>query len=182
MELNKKISFIIMGITFFTFLNLFKAKKAEAENFGIKDKFSIPEIYEIAKFINKKYFPKIDPVIITTIAEVESAGNSKAYRIETKINDASIGLMQVLKGTANWMFRLGYKAYNPNNLLNAETSVYFGTAYLEYNRNYNNQARTEEFIIRSYNGGSGTLSSATKKYYDRYLQEKKRVKTILKIK
>ena len=60
-----------------------------------------------------KYHPgKLDPIMSASIALVESGGDSKAYRWEAHINEASTGLCQTLLSTAVWLHKdLGYKAF-----------------------------------------------------------------------
>jgi len=88
-------------------------------------------------------------LIVATIA-VESRGNPNARRIEAKINDESVGLMQTLVRTARGA--LGQKDIVGDNLLRPELSIRAGTAYIA------SQRGTTHFdppkVAAAYNAGS----------------------------
>ncbi|MCG8696304.1 MAG: lytic transglycosylase domain-containing protein [Minwuiales bacterium] len=127
---------------------------------------------------------KIDPRMMVRIAWIESGGrqpvnptfNPLAVRFEPKIGDASTGLFQTLVGTAREMAKIrGYRAFGVpemSDLFDPETSAYFGGAYLDYLRTYAGKSRTEEWIVRSYNGGPGHGTKSTQDYWNKYLQAK----------
>jgi len=54
----------------------------------------------------KPGFRIIDPVLVKAIMFQESGFNENAYRAEEQINDASAGLMQLLRKTARWIARI----------------------------------------------------------------------------
>lgn len=94
----------------------------------------------------KKY--RIDPALITAMIEVESAGNAQAIRQEPRINDASIGLMQILHGTAKG---LGYKG-TAQGLHDPYINVDLGTRYLRRQLDrYKNQI---DLAVAAYNSGT----------------------------
>jgi hypothetical protein len=81
----------------------------------------------------------------------ESRGNPQA----TSHADAR-GLMQVIDGTMQWMYDLGYRKYpvNSQSLYNPAISIYFGTAFLEYLHSIG-KGRGRDWITRAYNAGPG---------------------------
>ncbi|KAK9156143.1 hypothetical protein Sjap_003623 [Stephania japonica] len=100
------------------------------------------EMKAVAAIIVKRHFiSQIDPEIICAIAELESDRQLLATRYNKKIKDFTIGIMQLLPQTAEWLFReMGYRAYdivgNPDMLYRPFTSVYFGAAYLNWLSSY----------------------------------------------
>ena len=179
MELTRKIAlFSVVGLASFILFqarSLFALTATPPEEEETPPTLSTQEIYQLAlKTIEQTpKFQGIDPIMITTIAKIESGGETTAIRQEPRINDASIGLMQVLQKTANWLYYdMFYRRYEPNQLKNPYASMYFAVAYVNFLRNYRNIPRNEEFIVRGYNGGAGTFTSATKTYYNRYLNHK----------
>jgi soluble lytic murein transglycosylase-like protein len=118
---------------------------------------------------------KIDPAVATTIAFIESSFNPTAVRPELAIGDASVGLMQTLVGTAQWLHdSMGYdRAPYPTaaTLLDADTSMYYGAAYLTYlqERDPITRGRGLQAMVRGYNGGpGGAFASYTDGYWARY--------------
>ena len=54
----------------------------------------------------------VSPVMVASIAMVESSGDPKAYRYEPHLGEASAGLTQVLFSTAKWLaVDLGFSEY-----------------------------------------------------------------------
>lgn len=123
------------------------------------------------------YFDGRVPVqMAVRIAYIESSFNPTAVRIEAARGDASVGLMQTLVSTARWLATdMGYTAYGVpsfGDLLKPDVSMYFGMAYLDWlaNRNPSTEGRSEETIVRAYNGGpGGAASAATLPYWQKYL-------------
>lgn len=113
-----------------------------------------------------------DPQMLAAMAMIESSGNPLALRYEAGINDASIGLMQTLSGTARWLATdMGYSKYGvPDiaDLTKAEVSMYFGAAYVHWLSNYKGQARSEDWIVQSYNGGPGANNPMTRNHLAKY--------------
>jgi soluble lytic murein transglycosylase-like protein len=120
----------------------------------------------------------VDPRMIVRIASIESSFSPSAIRYEPAIGDASAGLMQTLVSTARWLATdRGYTAYGvptlDSLLRSPQESIYFGAAYLNYLSRYAGQARTEEWIVRSYNGGPGNTGAATNNYWRKYQDAKR---------
>ena len=136
------------------------------------------EVRTFAESIIGQFNLRVDPRMVVRIAWIESAFEPTALRLESKIGDASAGLMQTLVSTAQWLATdMGYRAFGvPKlvDLMGPQASIYFGAAYLRYLSNYRNRGRSEEWIVRSYNGGPGHGRSSTDKYWDRYLDAKRR--------
>lgn len=142
---------------------------------------TIPQIYDLAKRVGAN-----NPVMLTTIAMIESSGDTTARRQESG-GRASTGLMQTLFGTAKELYDVrGYREYplsSPNDLLNPEISMYFGDSYLSYIKSRKIFA-SEEFIVRSYNGGLGWRNSkrgleGTANYWRKYQIMKNKVEAII---
>ncbi|BBN19609.1 hypothetical protein MPTK1_8g12060 [Marchantia polymorpha subsp. ruderalis] len=136
------------------------------------------EMRAIAEIIIGRFFTKIDPAMICAIAEIESARNPLAYRWEESVQEASTGLMQTLQSTADWLAKdLGYQAYSvdwaSSMLYRPFVSVYFGCAYLKWLSTYDSKRRSEEFMVRGYNGGpKGATNKITLDYWNKYLVAK----------
>lgn len=117
-----------------------------------------------------------DPEMLVAMAKIESSLNPMAIRYEPLLNDASIGLMQTLLSTADWLYRdMGYKAKGDpdlQDLLEPEVSMYFGAAYVNWLSRYKGQSRSEEWIVMSYNGGPGADNGQTRNHLAKYLQAK----------
>ena len=140
---------------------------------------SSENVRAFAESIVASFGLRVDPDMIVRIAWIESGFNPSAVRFEPRIGDASAGLMQTLVGTARWLATdMGYSAFGVptmDKLLDQpQMSIYFGAAYLDYLSRYSGQSRSEEFIVRSYNGGPGNLGAATADYWRKYLAAKER--------
>lgn len=140
------------------------------------------EMRAMAEIIIDRHFRgKLDPVMICAIAEIESDRQPLAYRFEPKLGEASTGLMQCLQSTAEWLAKdMGYKYYtvdwSSSMLYRPFVSVYFGAAYLKWLSTYERVSRSEEFMVRGYNGGpKKATSKSTKAYWDKYLIAKESV-------
>lgn len=88
-------------------------------------------------------------LIIATIA-TESAGNASAVRVEPKINDRSVGLMQTLVKTAQGA--LGRPSLTADDLLDPATSINAGTAYIAQQRSTTHFDAPK--VAAAYNAGS----------------------------
>eukprot|EP00850_Spirogloea_muscicola_P015700 SM000122S25807 [mRNA] locus=s122:306349:309531:- [translate_table: standard] len=128
--------------------------------------------------INRHFAGRVDPVCVCAIAEVESGRQPLAYRFEPHLGEASTGIMQVLQSTAEWLSRdMGYRAYTvdwANKMLYQPfVAVYFGAAYLNWLSTYAGKDRSEEFVVRGYNGGPrGIEKASTQRYWTKYLLAK----------
>lgn len=109
---------------------------------------------------------------LVRIAWIESHFDPSASRWEVHIGDTSTGLAQTLLGTARWLAKdMGYTAYGVpslSDLASPQISLYFGAAYLDWLSRYRGQSRSEEWIVRSYNGGPGHSTAATNNYWNKY--------------
>lgn len=117
--------------------------------------------------------------MVRRVAWIESHFDPSASRYEAALGDASTGLMQTLLSTARWLATdMGYTAYGVptfNTLLGPQASLYFGAAYLDYLSTYSGQSRSEEWMIRAYNGGPGFSTSSTNNYWAKYQAAKSEV-------
>lgn len=118
---------------------------------------------------NGRYGWTVSPRLVAAIAKVESDFNPLAIRFEPWIAhigapDFSVGLMQTLVSTAEWLHDgMGYTGKprpTRESLMDAETSLYFGQAYLHYLSRYRGQQRDADWIIQSYNAGPGNQQAA----------------------
>lgn len=119
-----------------------------------------------------------DPMMVAAMVSIESRYNPGAKRYEAHLNDSSYGLMQTMLKTAQWLHGLGYKGKDyptAKTLVDGETSLYFGMAYIDYLAKYKGKARDERWIVESYNGGPGNSNKQTQTHYAKYLQAKTRV-------
>ena len=88
----------------------------------------------------------LDPSMLYAIIHDESGGNPDAYRVEGKVGDVSVGLMQVLVGTAR---ELGYGG-PVRSLFDPTTNIELGSQYLaQLIRKYTNPW----LALVAYNGG-----------------------------
>jgi len=137
-------------------------------------RLSREQVKALAWEVRSKYYPGVRINMLAAIAEIESDRNPLAVRFEPMIGDASIGLMQVLLSTAQWLaMDMGARAFgvpSAADLLDPMKSMYFAAAYIHFLQHYRDETHSEEWIVRSYNGGPGNLSSATEEYYRRYLK------------
>ena len=156
-------------------LAIFLARKCTAAR-GL---LTVAEVRCLAEDVAGRHFPIVDPMLLRAIAEVESARDSFAIRVEESIGDASIGLMQTLEGTAQWLWDdIGDRRFpRPTRatLFKPSTSLYFGARYIAWLQRFRPGA-TEEWIVRAYNGGPGGASrSATLAHWQRYQRAKARL-------
>ncbi|RKQ73112.1 transglycosylase SLT domain-containing protein [Oceanibaculum indicum] len=126
--------------------------------------------------VNRYFGGRIDPMILAAMAKIESGNNPLALRFEPHLPDYSVGLMQTLVGTAQWLWRdMGYRALpepDAASLTDAATSMYFGAAYVDWLSNYRGVRRSEQWIVESYNGGPGNSNSQTRNHWQKYLAAK----------
>ena len=132
-----------------------------------KDEIKLPaivvtteKIAKIVKFVgfiirysNEK---QLDPILTCSVIAIESGGNPKAYRDEPHINDGSIGLMQIIFGTAK---SVGYSGTNVG-LYDPETNIKYGTKYLS--KCYLSEKGDVYNTFRAYNGGTTWRKSSAK--------------------
>lgn len=109
---------------------------------------------------------------LVRIAWIESHFDPTASRYEAGIGDTSTGLTQTLLSTARWLAQdMGYTAYGVPTLAalaSPQVSLYFGAAYLDYLSKYRGRSRSEEWVVRAYNGGPGHTTAGTNAYWRKY--------------
>ncbi|GMH07942.1 hypothetical protein Nepgr_009782 [Nepenthes gracilis] len=137
------------------------------------------EMRAAAEIIVRRHFDsQIDPDMICAIAELESDRQLLATRYLKKTKETTFGLMQISTKTADWLFReLEYRAYevegNPTLLYRPFVSIYLGAAYLKWLSNYDQKERSEEFVVRAFNGGTKKAThKTTLSYWRNYLSVK----------
>ena len=109
----------------------------------------------------------IDPAIIAGVMRAESSGIATAKTFESKVNDYSYGLMQMLSATANWMKNVySWLKYDgdPTSLFIPDVSIEIGTAYLKRNLDIyalNPKIHPITDMIASYNAGQAFVNEFT---------------------
>lgn len=89
---------------------------------------------ELALLPHKAHFEdaagklNLDINLIKAVCFRESSGNEKAYRYEAVVDDASIGLMQILLSTARGEGFSGTQ----DELFDPKTNIYYGSKYLKF--------------------------------------------------
>ncbi|KAF3448768.1 hypothetical protein FNV43_RR09481 [Rhamnella rubrinervis] len=125
--------------------------------------------------LRRHFCSEIDPEMVCAIAELESDRQPLATRYNRKTKETTVGIMQLLPKTAEWLVReLHYQSYevdkNPDLLFRPFVNVYFGAAYLKWLSNFEQKERNEEFVIRAYKGGAKKAThKSTLPYWQRYL-------------
>ncbi|XP_015876141.2 uncharacterized protein LOC107412838 isoform X1 [Ziziphus jujuba] len=137
------------------------------------------EMKAVVDIVLRRHFgSEIDPAMICALAELESDRQPLATRYNKKIKETTVGIMQLLPKTAEWLVRdLHYQSYqveeNPDILFRPFVNVYFGAAYLKWLSNFEEKERSEEFVVRSYKGGTKkAIHKSTLPYWQRYLMVK----------
>lgn len=134
------------------------------------------EVRQIAEAVIAGEGWAVDPCMIVTMAYIESGFKPSASRFEPHLGEASAGLMQVLPSTAKWLHDdLGYRRYSPNDLYNPVVSIYFGAAFVRWLSNYSGRARSEQWVVESYNGGPGNSNSGTRNHWSKYQAAKAQI-------
>ena len=135
-------------------------------------RLSRERVRALAEEVVARDFPRVDPLMLQAMAEIESSRNRLAIRVEPHLGDASIGLMQTLVGTAQWLARdMGARRFGDpsmEDLLRPEVSMYFGAAYVNWLSTWRGRSRDEEWIVMSYNGGPGADNRQTRRHLARY--------------
>lgn len=137
------------------------------------------EMRAVAEITVRRHFSsKVDPDMICAIAELESDRQILASRYNKKTKDTTLGIMQILPKTAEWLnSEQGYVAYkvqgNEEVLYRPFVNVYFAAAYLKWLSNFEEKERSEEFVVRAYKGGTKKAThKSTLPYWKRYLSVK----------
>lgn len=114
-----------------------------------------PEIVAAVMESSAKY--GVEPALIIAHMRRESAFKPMAYRAEPQINDASMGLMQVLLKTAQWI--MADKTITQQQLYNIKFNVDVGTKYISMNmKRYKGDYHK---AIAAYNAGSARYKKGT---------------------
>ena len=121
---------------------------------------------------------RVDPATVVRIAWIESSNRARsagAVRFDpSAVGDdgRSLGLMQTQLTTAQDLAgNFGYTTFGfpmRADLFGPQASVYFSAAYLDWLSHYGGQRRSEEWIVRSYNGGPGHRTASTNGYWRLY--------------
>ena len=158
-------------------LAVFLGREATAATGG---PLTIDRVRSLAERTVNVYARTVDPLMVRAMVEIESARDPRAVRSEPHINDASVGLMQTLVGTAQWLYDdMGARRFSRptfTSLLDPQTSLYFGARFIAWLQTHPRNRGTEEWIVRAYNGGpGGASSSATLRHWQRYQRAKARL-------
>lgn len=119
-----------------------------------------PGFVSTAQLVDR-WWELIDPIaphyalrqsLVQAVIHQESGGDPNAYRVEPKLRDLSVGLMQLLVGTARG---LGWHGVLPV-LFEPITNIHFGAMYLAGLRT---RFGTEELALIAYNAGPGAAAA-----------------------
>lgn len=154
--------------------------KARCDLAGVTRRLMIAEVKCLAEKTVNTYFGGVDPMMLRAMVEIESAREPTAFRAEPHIGDGSMGIMQTLLGNAQESYDIGFTAKGRpekfEDLADPEVSMYFGAAYVNRIRAWRGRSRSEEWIVRAYNGGpGGATKSYTQGHWDRYIKAKQRL-------
>lgn len=137
------------------------------------------EMKAVASIIVRRHFvSEVDTDMICAIAELESDRQPTATRYNKKTKETTIGIMQILPKTADWLVsELNFRVYDvegkPKRLYRPFVNVYLGAAYLKWLSNHDNKERSEEYIVRAYKEGFKKVAhKSTLQYWKRYLSVK----------
>mgnify|MGYP005850880343 CR=1 FL=1 len=143
-------------------------------------RLSVEQVKQLAEqTVRENGWSRVDPLMLRTMTEIESSRNPQAVRVEKHLNDASIGLMQTLLGTAEWLYAdMGATRFGKptkESLMRPEVSMYFGGAMVNWLSNYRGRPRGEEWVVMSYNGGPGANNGQTNNHWRKYQEAKGRL-------
>ena len=98
---------------------------------------------------------RVEPALIASIIDKESGGNPSA-----RGQVGEYGLMQVRDTTAELMYREGYYGGDYANLLDPETNINFGAAYLRWQMDrYADKPNKVYWAVAAYNAGTAVYSA-----------------------
>ncbi|PIN12227.1 hypothetical protein CDL12_15174 [Handroanthus impetiginosus] len=136
------------------------------------------EMRAVAGIIVRRHFvSQIDSDMLCAIAELESDRQPLTTSYHKKSEEVKMGIMQISPKTAEWLTReLGYRTYevaDSNLLYKPFLNVYLAAAYLKWLSNFDQQERSEEFMVRAYKGGIKMAThKSTLPYWKKYLSVK----------
>ena len=138
-------------------------------------RLSAEDARKIIDQVNREQFGGLfDPADILAVIEIESGFDPDAYRYEPHIDDASIGLMQILYQVAK---DRGYQG-GPGGLYDPYTNISLGMAHLKWTRDFliNRQVYSESAWIGAYNAGVGNALKGryVQAYVDKWRAAKER--------
>lgn len=92
----------------------------------------------------------LDPLLVAALIRTESL-----YQSDAISRAGAVGMMQLMPATAQWMCqRLGLQ-YAPELMLDAESNIYIGCAYLKYL--FDRFGDDTELVLAAYNAGEGRV-------------------------
>ena len=126
------------------------------------------QVLDLAAEVVNEHGLRVEPRLVAAVAMAESAGDPTARRQEPSVSDVSLGLMQTLTRTAQAVADRGFVAFGQQvpveRLIEPRVSLYYGAAYLSVLRRWQGRQRDTAWVLRSYNGGPGADSEATRDY------------------
>ncbi len=140
---------------------------------------SFDDVRKIAEQVILSHFPNVDIRMVMAMVQIESAFDRYAERREphirnqyTSAGDFSYGLMQPLYTTALWLTReMGFTAFKidgPGALYDPATNIYIGCAYISWLSRWKGKRRSEDWIVKSYNGGPGADNGQVRTHLAKY--------------
>lgn len=137
------------------------------------------EMRAVARIIVQRHFvSQIDSDMLCAIAELESDRQPIATSYSKKSEDVKMGIMQISPKIAEWLTgELDYMAYrlveDSRLLYQPFVNVYLAAAYLKWLSFFDQKERSEEFMVRSYKGGTKKAThKSTLSYWKKYLSVK----------
>lgn len=113
---------------------------------------------DIIREIRARKFPDVEEELVLAIIETESSFNPTASRYEKAIDDSSVGLMQILTKTAEW---LGYDG-RVEALEDPAHNIEAGMAFLAWLKKQ--FPGNLEGVIMGYNEGAGNYKKGKRVY------------------
>ncbi|EPS74207.1 hypothetical protein M569_00548, partial [Genlisea aurea] len=141
------------------------------------------EMRAVAGIIVRRHFvSQIDSDMLCAIAELESDRQPLSTSYNKKSDEVKMGIMQISPTKAQWLIReMGFRAYDVGDddtklLYKPFLNVYLAAAHLKWLSCFEQKERSEEFMVRAYNGGTKKAThKSTLPYWKKYLCVKERL-------
>ena len=132
-----------------------------AGGYEVTKSFSTIQYYDLIRSVKRRWGWDFVPDGLT-LATIDTESSFQADAIKEEANDNSYGLMQILYGTARDM---GFQG-DPEDLLDPEINIRFGTAYQVW---LYNRFKDWDAVIHAYNEGPGNYEKGKRvpTYYGR---------------
>jgi len=133
----------------------------------------IRDLFMLASETTQCYFKNsVDPVLLTAIIIIESSGDPRFRQWRSDFEEWAHGLGQMLYSTADYLFKMGYTAFDiqhEEDLYDSKVAMYFTCAYLDYLSKETDESN-EEFLVKAYHKGPDCAQEASLELWDVYLK------------